>query len=629
MKRRIPMLLLALAGVSCGPSSTGSPDAADSGVGRPDARVEAGVEAGANDDAGGPIDSDGDGVPDDRDNCPSTPNPGQEDEDGDGVGDVCDSCPATPNGSGDRFGQDDCLSLREGEPGTPLLVPVPRAGQIIEVLGTLEAPRQGDRTLDRFILEPDPSADWLESLWVRGAQRPGSPLEPWLEVRGAAYATPREADGERVAERQLVLLGGPSYEISLGDRRGTDEAGLGGESYRYVFTVERLVVSEPPVLSPPGHERPSIMPVSLSARGAVAVIRGGGQPLAIPNWRGPWPWTSATRPFNVARIHLETDRGRGLSNQGPDTILVLVTEDGRVLENDDYRSGSTDSRLAIPDYRELAYVIADHRSISGPGAAGIVVRAELGFGYDRSGADTPEDAIDVLPPFLRWGWFNVPAPDEDWFTFWGWSGTLLFAELGPPPHPDQLPTRLEFMLLSEGAPRRLAIAIAEAIGGARTATAAVTYLLPEPGDYYLRVTTPANDEPPYYGSTTDGADAYTLRGTTRPLSPRDFAGTLSESDPVRSRLDTAGALRLYALDVPQASTLTLSVRSAAPDVSPSFHVLRPGGAGLLAEGPVIAGLELEAADAPYILGVHNGNGWRPDLSGLPNSFEIDVVLAPR
>lgn len=38
-------------------------------------------------------DGDGDGVLDDRDNCPSVPNPDQHNEDGDRQGDVCDGCP--------------------------------------------------------------------------------------------------------------------------------------------------------------------------------------------------------------------------------------------------------------------------------------------------------------------------------------------------------------------------------------------------------------------------------------------------------------------------------------------------------------------------------------------------------
>lgn len=40
-------------------------------------------------------DEDGDGVADDVDNCPDSPNPSQADGDGDGVGDVCDYCPGT------------------------------------------------------------------------------------------------------------------------------------------------------------------------------------------------------------------------------------------------------------------------------------------------------------------------------------------------------------------------------------------------------------------------------------------------------------------------------------------------------------------------------------------------------
>lgn len=43
------------------------------------------------------VDTDGDGVCDDVDNCPTTVNPNQEDGDSDQVGNVCDNCPTTAN----------------------------------------------------------------------------------------------------------------------------------------------------------------------------------------------------------------------------------------------------------------------------------------------------------------------------------------------------------------------------------------------------------------------------------------------------------------------------------------------------------------------------------------------------
>lgn len=42
-------------------------------------------------------DSDGDGIPDEIDNCPFVKNGGQSDRDGDGVGTACDNCPSDPN----------------------------------------------------------------------------------------------------------------------------------------------------------------------------------------------------------------------------------------------------------------------------------------------------------------------------------------------------------------------------------------------------------------------------------------------------------------------------------------------------------------------------------------------------
>ncbi|MBT8282220.1 MAG: thrombospondin type 3 repeat-containing protein, partial [Muriicola sp.] len=58
-----------------------------------------------------PYDSDGDGVPDDIDNCPQTSNPTQEDFDGDGLGDVCDT---DLDGDGVENTQDQCSNTPLG-----------------------------------------------------------------------------------------------------------------------------------------------------------------------------------------------------------------------------------------------------------------------------------------------------------------------------------------------------------------------------------------------------------------------------------------------------------------------------------------------------------------------------------
>jgi syndecan 4 len=40
---------------------------------------------------------DNDGVLNERDNCPKTPNSDQRDTDNDGIGDACDNCPEMSN----------------------------------------------------------------------------------------------------------------------------------------------------------------------------------------------------------------------------------------------------------------------------------------------------------------------------------------------------------------------------------------------------------------------------------------------------------------------------------------------------------------------------------------------------
>lgn len=80
------------------------------GCGKPD--TDANANGVADCKEGGPprpSDRDKDGVPDSRDNCPSSPNAEQGDYDEDGVGDVCDNCsgtsnPGQENADGDEWG---------------------------------------------------------------------------------------------------------------------------------------------------------------------------------------------------------------------------------------------------------------------------------------------------------------------------------------------------------------------------------------------------------------------------------------------------------------------------------------------------------------------------------------------
>lgn len=51
-------------------------------------------------------DFDGDGIPNNQDNCPCTYNPNQQDMDHDGIGDVCDNCPITYNPTQTDFDDD-------------------------------------------------------------------------------------------------------------------------------------------------------------------------------------------------------------------------------------------------------------------------------------------------------------------------------------------------------------------------------------------------------------------------------------------------------------------------------------------------------------------------------------------
>lgn len=78
----------------------------DAGVAPPpEEEPEAPPTAAPSTDPQAPPDADGDGIPDDEDNCLNTANGDQVDADGDGLGDACDNCPNAANN--DQLDSDD------------------------------------------------------------------------------------------------------------------------------------------------------------------------------------------------------------------------------------------------------------------------------------------------------------------------------------------------------------------------------------------------------------------------------------------------------------------------------------------------------------------------------------------
>ncbi len=108
------------------------------------------------------IDTDADGVPDDRDNCPTIPNPDQLDIDQDGVGGLCDNCPGIYNPGqedGDGNGTGDVCDYKCGEANGDGIINVGDAVYVINYIfksGPAPIPRDaGDANCDRAVYVGD------------------------------------------------------------------------------------------------------------------------------------------------------------------------------------------------------------------------------------------------------------------------------------------------------------------------------------------------------------------------------------------------------------------------------------------------------------------------------------------
>jgi hypothetical protein len=114
-----------------------------------------------------PDDVDGDGVINEKDDCPQVFNPDQADEDGDLVGDACDNCPELPNSD-----QRDVIEVQNG--------------QAADGIGDVCDPNQTIGGDERVLFEPfnDPAK--------LGAWK--FPIGTWSESGGALHQTDTGAD---------------------------------------------------------------------------------------------------------------------------------------------------------------------------------------------------------------------------------------------------------------------------------------------------------------------------------------------------------------------------------------------------------------------------------------------------
>ena len=150
-------------------------------------------------------DIDGDGIPDDGDNCLFTPNPDQAESDGDAQGDVCDNCPADPNPDqsdldGDGLG--DPCDTNPNDPNDPNDPPINPL-----------APPPDAPTLSLL-----PGAYGYDTIQVRGQ---GTPFDTvFVEGGKAPVATDCDPSGNFCVDVPLLENQSHRLEVFVQDTRG-------------------------------------------------------------------------------------------------------------------------------------------------------------------------------------------------------------------------------------------------------------------------------------------------------------------------------------------------------------------------------------------------------------------------
>lgn len=541
-----------------------------------------------------PQDVDGDEWANEVDICPMIANPEQRDRDRDGIGDECDTCPATPNGG--RNGQPTqaaCAPTDEAEPNddTPQPVTVRAAGELVAVRGTVERPSGVVRPIDRFQVML--AAQTMIHVRVARAGLT-SLLEPEIEITGGAYMSPRRASGLFVAERDVYASAAGVYQVEVRDRR-TDGA-IGGELFGYELSITMKEVT-PDGLTAPVTKRT----IRLDPAGSLGVYT--------------MDLTAAMRTRVLVESPITASHLTGI-----DPIVVVEGPDGAHLgESDDFLPNKRDARFFGPFPGGRARIIVDHREIIGSD------ELELSMTIDQ-----PPDNFEVEPnhrpdlasplvfPGQSRGLIDAPVDGAADVDVWSFSTTTPGAVASFRGLVDANSQVDPLVRVGRFVGDRFEVLYANTDFSGPSAR--VEAILPQVGMYHLLVTDQRNRP----GMPARGGVLFPYTVFSEPLGIQPQR-EVTTSGAIEGTIDQGGRLVRYLVTASVGPTL-LSLETTATgvpdDLTPYIRVYRPGAVGVLGEGEREVAVILPIAGT-YVLGVHNSeNG----VGGLGFTFSIDAQL---
>jgi hypothetical protein len=478
-------------------------------------------------------------------------------------------------------------------PGAGVPVSLAPAGRILEIRGVLEPPEGGAQAYDRY----QAMIPARTLLHVRVARTsPRSLLEPAVIVRGGAFVTPRIAEGLFLAEREIYVSAAGLYEIAVADRRGAlDGEPKGSAEDGYALAIS-VISATPERVVPPLFGRA----FRLAPAGKVGLFEAD---LAASLW---------------TRLETETNLGRGLGTEGIDTILVLETDGGAtVIENDDLAPGISDSRLLLPlSSSQPGRIVIDHERIFGTGDLEVALRID----EPRNDAElepngVPELASRLVFPGETKGEIGAPlgdAPDVDWYAIDAAAGQVaaFHALLEPGSMFDP------FLLLGhlEGG----SFVPDYANGDSSGVTARLDAIFHTSGTFHLAVFDERNTERPFRGGELFRYRIFAEVSGIQPVSVLTSSGTLSGA------INPGGKIIRHVVTTRDSAVLALETRmKGIPELAPFFRVYGPQAIGLLGQGEERAIAFLPTA-ASYVVGVHNA---REGAGSAEHTYEVFAELA--